>query len=89
LLGVVHLLADANFERGEYSILVRSDLKGYGIGWKLMQMMIEYARSVGLKAIEGQVLRENTTMLRMCKHLGFAVSVDPDDMTVMQVALDL
>lgn len=89
LLGVVHLLADANFERGEYSILVRSDLKGYGIGWQLMQMVVDYARSLGLKMVEGQVLRENTTMLRMCKQLGFNVRVDPDDMTVMQVTLDL
>lgn len=89
LLGVVHLLADANFEKGEYSILVRSDLKGYGIGWQLMRMMVEYARSVGLKTVEGQVLRENATMLRMCRQLGFAVSVDPDDPMVMDVALDV
>ena len=89
LLGVVHLLADANFEKGEYSILVRSDLKGYGIGWQLMRMMIEYARSVGLKTVEGQVLRENATMLRMCRQLGFAVRVDADDPMVMDVALDV
>lgn len=89
LLGVVHLLADANFEKGEYSILVRSDLKGYGIGWQLMRMMVEYARSVGLKTVEGQVLRENATMLRMCRQLGFRVSVDPDDMMLMDVALDV
>lgn len=89
LLGVVHLLADANFEKGEYSILVRSDLKGYGIGWQLMRMMVEYARSVGLKTVEGQVLRENATMLRMCRQLGFAVTVDPDDAMLMDVALDV
>lgn len=89
LLGVVHLLADANFEKGEYSILVRSDLKGYGIGWQLMRMMVNYARSVGLKVVEGQVLRENATMLRMCRQLGFAVSMDPDDPVVMDVRLDV
>ena len=89
LLGVVRLLADANFEKGEYSILVRSDLKGYGIGWQLMRMMVEYARSVGLKTVEGQVLRENATMLRMCRQLGFRVSVDPDDTMLMDVALDV
>ncbi len=89
LLGVVHLLADANYDKGEYSILVRSDLKGYGIGWQLMRMMIEYARSLGLRGVEGQVLRENATMLKMCRQLGFAIGADPDDATIMNVALDV
>ena len=43
MLGVVRLHADANYERGEYAILVRSDLKGRGLGYLLMQMIIEYA----------------------------------------------
>lgn len=87
MLGAVRLHADANYEKGEYGILVRSDLKGHGIGWKLMQIMIEYARWLGLKVIEGQVLRENRTMLAMCESLGFTVKLDPDDPTLMNVSL--
>ena len=87
MLGAVRMHADANYEKGEYSILVRSDLKGHGIGWKLMQIMIEYARWLGLKVIEGQVLRENSTMLAMCESLGFTVKLDPDDPTLMNVSL--
>ena len=34
-------------EAGEYAILLRSDLKGRGLGWSLMQLMIEYAKSDG------------------------------------------
>ena len=45
MLGVVRLHANANYDSGEYAILVRSDLKGRGLGWLLMQMIIEYARS--------------------------------------------
>ena len=37
--------------RGEYAILVRSDLKGRGLGWLLMQMIIEYARAEGIRSI--------------------------------------
>ncbi|MCA0299530.1 MAG: bifunctional acetate--CoA ligase family protein/GNAT family N-acetyltransferase [Proteobacteria bacterium] len=87
MLGAVRLHADANYEKGEYGILVRSDLKGHGIGWKLMQIMIEYARWLGLKVIEGQVLRENRTMLAMCESLGFTVKLDSDDPTLMNVSL--
>jgi acetyltransferase len=89
MLGAVRLLADANYERGEYGILVRSDLKGYGIGWKLMEIMIEYAGSIGLKVVEGQVLRENATMLAMCQQLGFRIRPDADDPTLMDVSLEI
>jgi acetyltransferase len=87
MLGAVRLHADANFDRGEYAILVRSDLKGHGLGWSLMQIMIEYARGLGLKTVEGQVLRENTTMLAMCRDLGFSIKEDPDDRDVCLVTL--
>jgi acetyltransferase len=79
MLGVVRLHADANYERGEYAILVRSDLKGRGLGYLLMQMIIDYARAEDLKVIEGQVLAENTAMLAMCRELGFAIAADPGD----------
>jgi acetyltransferase len=79
MLGVVRLHADADYEHGEYAILVRSDLKGRGLGYLLMQMIIEYARAEGLKTIEGQVLGENAAMLNMCRELGFSISPDPDD----------
>ena len=87
MLGAVRLVSDANYDRGEYGIMVRSDLKGAGLGWQLMQVMIELAGWLGLNMIEGQVLRENTTMLSMCRNLGFNVAPDPDDMTVMLVSL--
>ena len=79
MLGVVRLHADANYERGEYAILVRSDLKGRGLGYLLMQMILDYARAEDLKVIEGQVLAENTSMLAMCRELGFSIAPDPND----------
>ena len=79
MLGVVRLHADANYDSGEYAVLVRSEMKGHGLGYLLMQMIIEYARAEGLKAIEGQVLSENTAMLAMCRELGFNIAPDPRD----------
>jgi len=43
LLGVVRLHANANYDAGEHAILVRSDLKGQGLGRLQMQLIIEYA----------------------------------------------
>ena len=59
MLGVVRLMLDVDHEHGEYAILLRSDLKGQGLGWKLMKYMIEFARAEGVKLVEGQVLSEN------------------------------
>ena len=89
MLGVVRLHADANYESGEFAILVRSDLKGRGLGWLLMQQIINYARSEGLKRIEGQILHDNSTMLAMCRELGFAIGPDPNDPNICIATLAL
>ena len=89
MLGVVRLHADAKYVSGEYAILIRSDMKGHGLGWSLMQLMIEYARSEGIRTITGQVLRENAMMLDMCRQLGFHIASDPQEPTSVIVTLQL
>jgi acetyltransferase len=89
MVGVVRIHSDSIYETGEYAILLRSDLKGRGLGWALMQLIIEYAKSEGLKAISGDVLKENTVMLQMCRHLGFDVKADPVEHDICDVRLKL
>ena len=76
-------------ETGEYAILLRSDLKGRGLGWDLMQLIIEYAKSEGLSRIDGQILQENSVMLKMCRELGFGSETDAEDRGVCDVTLAL
>jgi acetyltransferase len=89
LIGVVRLHSDSIYESGEYAILLRSDLKGRGLGWALMQLIIEYAKSEGLKAISGDVLQENTVMLEMCRDLGFEMHTDASEPGICNVRLAL
>ncbi|QDW38853.1 bifunctional acetate--CoA ligase family protein/GNAT family N-acetyltransferase [Bradyrhizobium sp. KBS0727] len=89
LVGVVRIHSDSIYESGEYAILLRSDLKGRGLGWALMQMIIEYARAEGLKTISGDVLADNTVMLAMCRSLGFEVKTDPVEHDICDVRLTL
>ncbi|MBF9195681.1 bifunctional acetate--CoA ligase family protein/GNAT family N-acetyltransferase [Microvirga terrestris] len=89
MMGAVRLHADANHETGEYGILLRSDLKGLGLGWELMRLMIEWAKVEGLREVEGQVLRENSTMLDMCRSLGFSIRIDSDDPELRLVTLPI
>lgn len=89
VLGLVQLHADPDGRTGEYAILLRSDLKGRGLGWRLMRTLIRQAKAEGLATITGQVLAENGTMLAMCRELGFDVRIDPDDSGVRLVTLPL
>jgi acetyltransferase len=89
LLGVVRFVADPDYVQGEYAILVRSDLKGRGLGWRLMQHLTAYARAEKIEQLYGCVLAENTTMLRMCREFGFSVEPEPGDAAVRRVVLPL
>jgi len=71
LLGVARLIADPDYRRAEFAVIVRSDLKGKGLGSRLMEHLIDYARAEGLGELHGDVLIENTAMLKMCRSLGF------------------
>jgi acetyltransferase len=71
MLGLVRLKDELDEETAEFAILVRSRLKGHGLGWLLMRRMIDYAREKGLRRVYGDVLAENTSMLQMSTELGF------------------
>ncbi len=88
LLGVARLHYEGRLD-GEYAILVRSRLKGLGLGWLLMTRLIEYARVIGLRQIHGLVLAENTVMLKMCREFGFKIVDDAEERAVKRVTLAL
>lgn len=71
LYGGVRLISDANREYGEFAITVIDPLAGRGIGRSLMEVIIDYARSIGIRKITGMVLPENRAMLALCRDLGF------------------
>ncbi|BBE72346.1 bifunctional acetate--CoA ligase family protein/GNAT family N-acetyltransferase [Oharaeibacter diazotrophicus] len=89
MLGAVRLHGDAARDHGEYAIAVRSDLKGMGLGWELMRLIVRFARREGYAEIRGEVLRENTTMLDMCASLGFEAHPETESPEIMAVRLDL
>lgn len=87
LYGGVRLVSDANHERGEFAITVIDTLAGHGIGRRLMEVIIDYAQSIGIKEITGDVLPGNRPMLALCQDLGF--SVVPVEQDVVRVRLEL
>jgi acetyltransferase len=89
MIGVVRLHSEPNRDSREFAITVRTDFQGHGVGRMLMQLIIDYARSLGLRVIEGRALHENKTILKMCREFGFEFLVDPEDARVTIVRLSL
>lgn len=89
IYGVVRLIADPDNERAEYAIIVNHDMTGQGLGIYLMRRIIDYARARGIGEIYGDVLRENETMLKVCRIFGFTQSDIPDEPSEVRVTLDL
>jgi acetyltransferase len=89
LLGVARLVADPDYSNAEFAVIVRSDLKGKGLGYKLMQHLIGYARAEGLDVLHGDVLAANTSMLQLCRELGFGADSSSSAADVVRVKLPL
>ena len=75
-LAVVRAINDPDNETAEFGILVRSDLKGQGLGGLLMKKLIAYLRRHGTRRLVAQALSENDSMLGLAKHLGFELDAD-------------
>lgn len=87
-LGVVRIVATKDNTIAEFSIVVRSDLKATGLGKELMNKMIAYCKSRQTKVLVGQVLSENSRMIRFVEGLGFKRTGRPEP-GVVEVTLDL
>jgi acetyltransferase len=91
-LGTVRVTVDPDNETAEFGVIVRSDLKGGGLGHRLMRKMIAYLQGRGTLRLVGTVLRENTGMLELARSLGFEETAnphDPQDHTTRFVVLHL
>src|SRR6516164_9404511 len=88
MLGLVRLKDELDEKTAEFAILVRSHLKGHGIGWLLMRRVINYDKEKHLRRVYGDVLVGNTTMLQMCAELGFHALEDIGS-GIRRVVLDL
>ena len=88
-LGVVDAFPTPGRDQAEYSILIRSDMAGTGIGKALMTKIIGYCRAQGIASLFGLVLRKNERMLGLCARLGFVEMAEEDDEDMVKVVLPL
>lgn len=86
--GVVRAIADPDNVDAEFAILIRSDLKGRGLGALLMRKIIHYCHARGTGMLSGSALRGNHRMLSLARELGF-LAQDDNEAGVVQLSLNL
>jgi acetyltransferase len=69
-LGVVRAVADPDNLGAEFAIVVRSDLKGQGLGAVLFAKLVEYFRGRGTAFLCGETMSENFGMQKLVKKFG-------------------
>ena len=88
-LGVSRYVANPDGETVEFALTVADSWQKRGLGRKLMQVLIDCARSKGFSAVVGEVLSDNTKMLNLMTSLGFKILANPEDTSVKRVVKPL
>ena len=79
ILGVVRAIASPDQSDAEFAILVRSDLKGLGLGKLMMEKIVRYARERGIGQLSGITMPSNRGMINLAKRLGFKIDIQLED----------
>jgi len=70
-IGVSRLVLDPGKSRGEFAVVIADKYQGRGLGTKLVDMLIEFAREKGIDTVYGTIMSENIKMIQLCEKLGF------------------
>ncbi|MDO9365433.1 MAG: bifunctional acetate--CoA ligase family protein/GNAT family N-acetyltransferase [Methylotenera sp.] len=84
-LGVARFAINPDAESCEFALVVADSMHGKGLGNKLMIALMDAARSKGLKSIEGEVLKDNASMLKLMTRLGFSIEKSTEDDSIKSV----
>jgi len=88
-IAVVRYTTNPDMKSCEFALAVADGWQGRGIGYQLMERLMEVARDRGLERMEGQVLSNNSRMLNLMKSLKFHIERDPEDNGLKQVIIPL
>ncbi len=85
-LGVARYAINPGGESCEFALVVDDRWQKQGIGHKLMDVLMDVARGIGLKTMEGEVLKTNRAMLKLAEGLGFRSAPHPEDDTLRKIS---
>jgi acetyltransferase len=80
-VGVSRLVLDPGKKRGEFAVVVADKYQGRGLGTKLVDMLIEFAREKSIDTVYGTIMSENIKMIQLCEKLGFTTRREQDSVS--------
>ena len=83
------IAADERLEDAEVAVIVRSDLKGRGAGWTMLDQACEYAKARGFNRVHSVECAGNRSAIALEEEMGFAAHPCEGDasMTVLTKSL--
>jgi acetyltransferase len=82
-LGVVRAIIEPDNHAAQFAIIVRSDLKGQGLGSILLRKMIDYCMGRGTQRLTGESLPDNERLFALVRRHGFTLAPSADGGSVM------
>ena len=88
-IGVARYITNPDGKSCEFAIVIADNWQRQGIAHRLMQLLIETARSHALQIMEGEVLATNHEMLNLMVKLGFSINPSEEETSMEHVVLRL
>ena len=85
-LGVARFAINPDAESCEFALVIADSMHSKGLGQKLMAALMDAARSSGLRVMQGEVLSNNESMLKLMDRLGFSVNNSAEDISIKLVS---
>ena len=89
IVGVVRTATSPDNSIAEFGMMVSSQLKQQGIGFLLLQKMVDYTRERGSKILYAETMRENLGMQALARKVGMQVENIPDEPQSVKLILEL
>jgi N-acetylglutamate synthase-like GNAT family acetyltransferase len=88
LVAIATLISDPDGREAEFAVLVYHGVGRSGVGYHLMDCLLQHARRRGIARVYGDVLRENAGMRGLARSLGFREHAHPHDASCVEVDID-
>jgi acetyltransferase len=88
-VGVGRYVVNAVTLNADIALVLADAWQGRGLGRRLLTTLLDHAQTAGVREAVGVVLATNVAMLRLVRSMGFVVTAEPGDATVVRIRRDL
>ncbi|MEC7839751.1 MAG: bifunctional acetate--CoA ligase family protein/GNAT family N-acetyltransferase [Chlamydiota bacterium] len=88
IIGVARLSCIAGTKEAKMTLIIIDNFHGKGLGTKMIEQLIDIAKTEKIHCIKAEVLAENEGMIHICKNKGFSINYD-DNKVIAYLSLEL